>query len=115
MKRVLFCIFLSVSFNLLAEGKLFVKDTFSHLYSFAAENASYEKTLVCGEQVSLIENKDGWLKVLDEKSKMTGFVLKAALSENVPNCFQEKYPEFFKELSLDNSDLYYWGKLGGRL
>ena len=40
-----------------------------------------------------------------------GYVRNAFLSEQKPDCFQDKYSKFFEGLKLEIADMYYWGRL----
>lgn len=110
MKVVTFIILFSSS--VLAET-YFVKEAFTHLFEFKSENASYSQTLSCGTPVEIIEKNIGWSMVKFNQS--VGYVGSSSLAQNNPECFHEKYPVFYESLNIDSADLFYWGKLGGKL
>ena len=91
----------------------FVKEAFTHLFEFKSEKASYSQTLSCGTPVKVIEENIAWSMVSFNNN--VGYVGSSALSKVNPECFHEKYPVFYESLNIDSADLYYWGKLGGKL
>lgn len=113
-KLTLGILFLLCSHISLAQGQVyFINESFSHLFEFKSENASYSQTLSCGTPVEVLEKNIAWTKVRFNKN--VGFVGTKSLSLKNPECFHEKYPEFYEALNIDSADLYYWGKLGGKL
>ena len=113
-KLVIGFIFIAISNLAMAQGQIyFINESFSHLFEFKSDNASYSQTLSCGTPVVVLEKNIAWSKV--QFNKNIGFVGTSSLSLKNPECFHEKYPEFYEALNIDSADLYYWGKLGGKL
>lgn len=95
-------------------GRLYFQQFMGHIHKNPSNDSSSLTTIQCAHAVKIIEDVEvnvpaDWLyvKVGDDK----GFIKKKSLSNNRPDCFQEKYPKFYINLNLDLSDLYYWGRL----
>lgn len=95
-------------------GIFYMKPIFGHLHQSSTRTSSSLTTIQCSHPVKVIESSKvnvssewAYVQVADYK----GFILKQYLSEKRPDCFQGKYPKFFDALSLDLSELYYWGRL----
>ncbi len=85
-----------------------------HVHQSPARTSPSLTTIQCGHPLKVIEDSkvvigEDWAYVAVADWK--GFVWKKHLKASRPDCFQARYPKFFDALSLDLSELYYWGRL----
>lgn len=97
-----------------AVGVFYFIPLLGHVHQSPARTSPSLTTIQCGHPLKVIEDSkvvisDEWayVSVADWK----GFVWKKHLLAKRPDCFQARYPKFFDALSLDLSELYYWGRL----
>lgn len=93
-------------------GRKYFKHFLGHLHQNASSDSSSLTIVQCSHSVKLLQKKgvmSGWVyaQVGDDK----GYIQKDFLVEKRPNCLQGKYPEFYKNMNLDISEMYFWGRL----
>lgn len=98
----------------------YLKNIFGHIHQNASRSSTSLTTLSCGHPIKVYEvtNKagkkftvfgSGFFYV--SAGNYYGYMQSHFLVDKKPNCFQKKFPKFFDELSLEITDLYYWGRL----
>lgn len=93
-------------------GRLYFNSFFGHVHKNPSNDSTSLTIVQCMHSVKVLEKKNvlqGWTYVQVGEDK--GYVASKFLSERRPNCMQEKYPHFYKEMNLDISDMYFWGRL----
>jgi hypothetical protein len=95
-------------------GNLYFKNYLGHLHKNPSRGSSSLTTIQCAYPVKVLDDTEksapeGWVyaKVGDDR----GFIQSGFLDIKRPDCFQEKYPNFYLNLNLDLTDMYYWGRL----
>ena len=96
---------------------------FSEIYGHIHQNPSKYSTsltnISCGHPVRVYSIKDesGERSVFNKEwvyvsaGPYEGYIKKEYISDDDPECLQDRYSKFFDRLSLDITDMYYWGKL----
>lgn len=95
-------------------GVFYFTPLLGHVHQSPARTSPSLTTIQCGHPLKVIEDSkvvigDEWAYVAVADWK--GFVWRKHLVSTRPDCFQARYPKFFDALSLDLSELYYWGRL----
>ena len=93
-------------------GVLYLGDPYAHLHQNPIIYSHSLTTLGCGHPVKLLERKKlkaGWVYAQVGANK--GYLRSSQLVNKKPSCFKLKYPKFYRQLDLDLSEMYYWGKL----
>ncbi len=114
MKIFLYFIFIWSATGMTREyGIQYFTEIFGHVHDKPYELAGSETAIACGFPVKVYEKQEhkykDWLYVLTGDKK--GYIAKKYLSKSRPECFQKKYNQFYNDLSLNLSDLYYWARL----
>jgi hypothetical protein len=96
----------------------YVQNKFAIIHENPSVSSAALTTVTCAFPLKVLEDKlvrdtGTWLKV--KAGDFTGFILQSHTALNRPDCFQARYPHFFKSLDLDLNELYYWGKLFDQL
>ncbi len=118
MSKLILTLLLLSSFQGLAlekvVGSLYFKNFLGHLHKNPSRGSSSLTTIQCAYPVKVLDDSErsapaGWVyaKVGDDR----GFIQSEFLDAKRPECFQEKYPNFYLNLNLDLTDMYYWGRL----
>ena len=110
-------VFLFISFTLQVHaneyGVQYFVNIFGHVHEKPYELAASETAISCGFPVKVFDKQEhkykDWLFVQTGDKK--GYIAKKYLSKTRPECFQKKYNQFYNDLSLNLSDLYYWARL----
>ncbi len=92
----------------------YVKNKFAIIHENPSVSSVALTTVTCSFPLKVLEDRlirdsGNWLKV--KAGEFTGYVLEKHTELNRPDCFQARYPHFFKSLDLDLNELYYWGKI----
>ncbi len=97
-----------------AVGVFYFNPILGHVHQSPTRTSPSLTTIQCGHPLKVIEDSKvvvsgdwAYVSVADWK----GFVWKKHLTGSRPDCFQARHPKFFDALSLDLSELYYWGRL----
>lgn len=94
-------------------GVWYFKKMFGHVHQTPNQFAGSLTTLSCGHPVKIYQSPDkshdNW--ELIQAAGFEGYILKDFLSQTRPDCFQQKYSNFFNSVDLDLTDLYFWGRL----
>ncbi len=113
--RILLVITFFVSTQVLSNeyGVEYFTKIFGHVHDKPYELAASETAIACGFPVKVFEKQDhkykDWVYVQTGDKK--GYIAKKYLSKSRPECFQKKYNQFYNDLGLSLSDLYYWARL----
>lgn len=113
----LFLFFILASSSFAADkvvGRLYYQAFLGHLHKNPTRSSSSLTTIQCAFSVKVLEDSEvkapeGWMYVQVGDDK--GFIASHLLNDKRPDCFQEKYPNFYLKLNLDLSEMYYWGRL----
>lgn len=102
-------------------GIKYFNQMFGHLHQRPDVYSTSLTTLACGHPVKIYEIKvtkkndknliqnTAWRRV--KVGPYYGYIHISNLSKGRPYCFQDEYPQFFGKISLDITDIYYWGRL----
>lgn len=91
-------------------GLKYYKNIFGHVHQNPSRYSNSLTTISCGHPVKVYANpKKHWSRV--KVGPHSGFIEKNFLLNKRPKCFQDNYPRFFDQFTLDISELYYWGRL----
>ncbi len=95
-------------------GVLYFSRTYGHVHKNSNSLSRSLTTISCGYPIKVVSRTDmkplvGWVvaKVGDD----TGYIKSEFLSQKRQSCLQNKYKAFMNNLSLDITDMYYWGRL----
>ncbi|MBD65650.1 MAG: hypothetical protein CME62_10620 [Halobacteriovoraceae bacterium] len=113
MKTSLVALLFLVGFQAEAEvGRKYFTEFLGHVHKNMSKDSASKTIVQCSHSVKILKVMEGapdWTYVQVGEDK--GYIQSAYLSESKPECLQGKYPEFYKNLNLDITEMYYWGKL----
>lgn len=93
---------------------------FGHIHQSSSRYSQSLSTIACGHPLKVYKMVpdegdeqsvfgQGWSFI--STGPYEGYVPQAFIDDKKPSCFQDKYPKFFEALSLELTDMYYWGRL----
>lgn len=113
LSRYVFVIFLLVSVSAYSSlGRKYFVNFLGHVHENMSKDSTSLTVVQCSHSVKILKrerNFPDWTYVQVGEDK--GYIQSHFLSSKRPNCLQAKYPKFYKNLNLDITDMYYWGKL----
>jgi hypothetical protein len=93
-------------------GRKYYKNFLGHVHKNASKDSSSLTIVQCSHSVKILKQKNpkkGWsfVQVGDDQ----GYIQNKDLLNKRPECFQGKYPHFYRSYNLDISEMYFWGRL----
>lgn len=100
-------------------GVGYYNQLFGHVYQQPVRHSPSLTNIACGHPMRILELKkdgqrqkvfnQGWYLVT--AGPYQGYVFKDFISQDRPDCFQDKYPRFFEAFDLSITEMHFWGRL----
>ena len=93
-------------------GRMYFQNFLGNIHKNPSKDSTSLTVVQCSHSVKLLATSakiEGWsyVQVGDDK----GYVQTEFLGTKRPNCLQRRYPNFYKNLNLDITEMYFWGRL----